>query len=72
MNKFISFFTIYIIPFANLTIGTVMILIGFKVYKPFRKDKEEEYNKKYSDFYKIAGIAVFVYGLFKVISLLQK
>jgi vacuolar-type H+-ATPase subunit I/STV1 len=70
MNEIITYFTIYGIPVANLFIGAIMTLIGFKIYKPFKKDKEEEYNRKYGDFYKIAGIAIFLYGFIKLINLL--
>lgn len=57
----------YLFGFFNLAIGTVSTLIGFKVYKPFRKDKEEEMNKKFGTFYKLGGIGLIIWGLIKVL-----
>ena len=52
--------------YFNLILGTIMTLIGFKVYRPFRKDKEEEIYKKFGNLYKFGGIALIVWGLIKI------
>lgn len=57
----------YFYGFFNLALGTVLTLIGFKVYKPFKKDKEEEMNRKFGTFYKVAGIGLIIWGLIKVL-----
>jgi hypothetical protein len=57
----------YFYGFFNLFIGIVCTLIGFKIYRPFRKDKEEEMNKRFRTFYKVGGIALIIWGLIKVL-----
>jgi hypothetical protein len=52
--------------YFNLVLGTVMALIGFKIYRPFKKDKEEEMYRKWGNLYKVGGIAMIAWGLIKV------
>ena len=52
--------------YFNLILGTIMTLIGFKVYRPFKKDKEEETYKKFGNLYKFGGIALIVWGLIQI------
>ena len=60
---------------TNILAGIIMTLIGFKVYNPFKgknqPEKEEEWYKKFGTFFKIAGIAVFLFGLFMTFSGIQ-
>lgn len=56
-------------PVFNILIGIVGILIGLKVYKPFRKEKQEVYYKKFKYFYLIGGVILTVRGFIKVYSL---
>lgn len=53
--------------YFNLLLGTVFTLIGFKIYKPFKKDREEEMNQKFGTFYKVGGIGLIIWGLIKVL-----
>lgn len=58
-----------ITPYINIGLGLFFTLVGFKVFKPFAKEKEEETYKKYGGFFKIAGIALLVFGIYKLISM---
>ena len=62
MGQLESFFSYF-----NVILGTVFILIGFRIYKPFKKEKAEEMNKKYGTFYKLAGVGLIIWGLVKII-----
>ena len=57
----------YFYGLFNLSLGTVFVLIGFKIYKPFKKDKEEEMNRKFGTFFKVAGIGLIIWGILKVL-----
>lgn len=63
----------YLFAFGGLAFGLIMILIGFKVYNPFKgknePEKEEEWYRKFGTFFKVAGVAIFLYDLWKVVSL---
>ncbi len=45
-----------------MILGSVFILIGFKIYRPFSKEKEEEMNKRFGLFYKLGGIGMLIWG----------
>jgi hypothetical protein len=53
--------------YFNLLLGTIFILIGFKIYKPFKKDREEEIYKKYINLYRFGGIGLVIWGLVKIL-----
>lgn len=53
--------------YFNILLGTVFILIGFKVYKPFSKDKEDEIYRKYINLYRFGGIGILIWGLIRVL-----
>jgi hypothetical protein len=42
-----------------------MILTGFKIIRPFKKEKEEAMMKKYKTFYIIGGLGLLGWGLFQ-------
>jgi len=56
---------------GNIVMGIVMTLIGFKVYNPFKgknePEKEEQWFKKFSTFFKIGGIVLLIFGIIKTI-----
>ena len=52
---------------GNIGIGIAMILIGFRIYNPF---KNEQLYNKFGTFYKVGGIIVFVLGIIYTISCL--
>jgi hypothetical protein len=52
--------------YFNILLGIIFILIGFKIYKPFSKDKEEEMYNKYINLYRFGGIGLLIWGLIKV------
>lgn len=52
--------------YFNLILGTIMTLIGFSVYRPFTKEKEETFHKKFGNFFKYGGIALIIWGLIKI------
>ncbi|GCC50264.1 hypothetical protein SanaruYs_04790 [Chryseotalea sanaruensis] len=52
--------------YFNLVLGSTMTLIGFRVYRPFTKEKEEAMYKKFGNFFKYGGIALIVWGLIKI------
>jgi len=53
--------------YFNIVLGTVFTLIGFKVYRPFKKEKEEEIYRKYTNFFIFGGIGLVIWGLIKVL-----
>ncbi len=53
--------------YFNLVLGTVFILIGFKIYKPFKGDEGERKFQKMKTFYRLAGIGLVIWGLVKII-----
>jgi uncharacterized membrane protein len=53
--------------YFNLLLGTIMILIGFKVYKPFKGEEGEKKFQKAKTFYQLGGIALVVWGLIKIL-----
>jgi hypothetical protein len=55
IDKFYGYF--------NILLGTVFILLGFKIYKPFRKDNAEAMYKKYVNLFRFGGIALLIWGL---------
>lgn len=67
MKTLIELFT-QAIPYINIVIGTIFTLIGFKIYKPFKKEKEEMAYKKYGDLYKYGGIIMVIGGLIGALS----
>jgi len=44
-----------------------MTLIGFKVYRPFTKEKEEETYKRFGNLFKYGGIVLVIGGLMKLL-----
>lgn len=52
--------------YVSILLGIISILIGFKIYKPFAKDREEEIYKKYINLYRFGGIGLLIWGLIRV------
>lgn len=52
-----------IFPCFNILLGTMMTLIGFKLYKPFKDENLKNHYEKFSIFYKIGGIVILAYGI---------
>lgn len=56
---------------GNMVMGIIMTLIGFKVYNPFKgknePEKEKDWYKKFGVLFKIGGIAILLFGVFKTI-----
>lgn len=56
---------------ADVGFGIIMTLIGFKVYNPFRgknePEKEEQWYRKFGLLFKIGGMAILIFGIFKTI-----
>ena len=53
--------------YFNLFLGLMFMLIGFKLYKPFRKDREEEVYRRFGKVFKYGGIIVFALSAFRLI-----
>ncbi len=53
--------------YFNLIIGIIMILIGFRIYKPFKGNNEEKTYQKFKYLYMLGGIVLFISGLFKIL-----
>jgi hypothetical protein len=53
-------------PFFNVFLGIVFLLIGFKIYRPFKKGKEESMIKKFKAFYILGGFGLITWGLIKL------
>ncbi len=56
----------HFIGYFNLALGTIFILIGFKIYKPFKGEEGENKFQKMKAFYRIGGIALVIWGLVKI------
>lgn len=52
--------------YFSLILGTIFILIGFKVYKPFKGEGGEQKFQKMKTFYRLGGIALLIWGLVKI------
>jgi hypothetical protein len=50
--------------YFNIALGIAMILIGFKIYRPF---KNEETFNKLKNLYRFGGIALAIYGLIRIL-----
>ena len=52
----------------------MMVLIGFKVYNPWKGKKdaaeEEEWFKKFGIYFKIGGVLVLALGIYRTVSLM--
>ncbi len=53
----------------NTILGIVMILIGLKIYRPFKPEKEEVMMRKFKTFYLIGGLGLLAWGLFQFFQL---
>jgi hypothetical protein len=51
-----------IFPCFNILVGTMMAMVGFKLYKPLTDESMQRHYEKFSIFYKIGGIVVLLYG----------
>jgi hypothetical protein len=56
-----------IFPCFNILIGTMMTLVGFKIYKPRTDKKTLETYEKFSWLLKIGGIAMLCYGIIRLL-----
>jgi hypothetical protein len=52
--------------YFNLALGTICILIGFKIYKPFKGEEGEKKFHKMKTFYRLGGIGLVIWGLIKI------
>jgi len=56
----------FFFPVFNVFLGTVFLLIGLKIYKPFKKEKEEAMMKRFKGFYIMGGLGLIAWGLVKL------
>lgn len=54
--------------YFHLILGTIMILIGFKIYKPFKGENGEKTYQKFKYLYIFGGILLFIGGLISILS----
>jgi heme A synthase len=54
----------------NILLGAVFVLIGLKIYKPFKKEKEEVIMKKFKGLYLWGGIGLIVWGSIKLFQII--
>jgi hypothetical protein len=52
-------------PLFNIFLGVVFLLIGFKIYRPFKKEKEEAMMKNFKVFYILGGFGLIGWGVIK-------
>ena len=52
--------------YFNVILGILMILIGFRIYKPFKGEKGEAVYRKFKDLYRYGGIGMLIWGLTKI------
>jgi hypothetical protein len=54
----------------NILLGIIFILIGLEIYKPFKKDKEEEIMRKFKGLYLWGGMGLILWGLVKLLHII--
>jgi hypothetical protein len=52
--------------YFNLIIGALFLLIGFKIFKPYKGESGEVKFNKLKTFYKVGGFLLIVLGLMKI------
>jgi hypothetical protein len=57
----------YFYGYFNLLLGTISILIGFKIYRPFKGEEGEKKFQKTKTLYRFGGIVLVIWGLIKVL-----
>jgi hypothetical protein len=57
LNHFFGYF--------NLVLGITFILIGFKIYRPFKGEEGEQKFQKMKTFYRLGGMGL-IWGLIKI------
>lgn len=58
------------IPIFNITLGTVFLLIGFKIYQPFKPEKADKIYKQFKYFFIIGGFGLIAWGIANAFNLL--
>jgi hypothetical protein len=56
----------YFFGYFNLLLGTICLLIGFKIYKPFKGEEGERKFQKMKSFYRLGGIGLIIWGSLKI------
>jgi hypothetical protein len=51
------------ISIFNIILGMLLTLTGFGIIHPFDKNKEKKIMEKFRIFFKIGGIAMFLWGI---------
>ena len=59
-----------IFPIFNILLGIIFLLIGFKIYRPFKKEKEEAIMKKFKGLYIFGGLGLIAWGMIKFFDVL--
>ncbi|HYG39739.1 MAG TPA: hypothetical protein VD908_14020 [Cytophagales bacterium] len=49
----------------NIVLGTIFLLIKFRIYRPFSKDKEDKIIKQNNLFLLLGGIGLIAWGVFQ-------
>jgi hypothetical protein len=57
----------YFYGYFNLILGTIFILVGFKIYKPFKGEEGEKKFQKMKALYRFGGIGLVIWGLIKIV-----
>jgi len=52
--------------YFNIVLGSIMILIGFEIYKPFKTEKGQRIFNRLKDLYRFGGIGILIWGLIKI------
>jgi hypothetical protein len=52
---------VYFFGYFTLLLGIIFILIGFKLYKPFKGEEGEKKFKKDEPFYHLGGIGLIIW-----------
>jgi hypothetical protein len=58
---------------VNLLVGGLIALTGFKILVPkFKSDEaKEEFYRKWSTFFKVGGVLMFLWGFYKLVNILN-
>ncbi|MGQ8337098.1 hypothetical protein ACUNWD_11155 [Sunxiuqinia sp. A32] len=61
----------FLFPIFNIILGFFFLLIGLRVYSPFRKEKKDYIHNQYGTFFKIGGIGLFFWGAYSLLQVLN-
>jgi hypothetical protein len=66
-SNIVDEFLEYFFRYFNVILGLIFLLRGWKIYRPFPKEREDEIFRKCQNLYRYDGVFLIIGGLVKVI-----